>query len=342
MMVVRHEQAVDDIKIRKETRWCIVFFLHVLEANCIMFWEFLVGNLDETQCWTPILTLGNWSLATWKESCPKFETKKKTACQCTGIGYCKQRPVNSAELGCFSIHKGFLYIFLFQDFEPNGLPPQKSCSNRRALGIEGWGTKFSGGKLRAKTGGIGIEYLDLFSWWFCTDSTMAQHYSTTIWGNSVFFFPKLFFQQIQDKMEVTWSLKSDNITISPALVLIIWYFHCGLPWLLSFCLVIVMNVLRWKSQNNCFFWSKYCVNFYLAKFAQLERRKDVQPFFQVEIFQFNNNLEWFFADGNFHVQIWCIRWSTRNLQALKLGDDGWILSDLGAWRVLSANVEMHS
>ena len=198
------------LKARKETGWCIGFFLHVLEANCIMFWEFLVGNLDETQCWTPILTLGNWSLATWKESkhAQNLQQKKIISMH----GYCKQRPVHSVELGCFSIHKGFLYIFLFQDFEPNGLSPKKS-SNRRALGIEGWGTKFSGGKLRAKTGGIGIEYLDLFfRWWFCTDSTMVQHYSTTIWGNINCVFSQAFSSANprQDGSDMNFEIRQRN------------------------------------------------------------------------------------------------------------------------------------
>ena len=140
---------------------------------------------------------------------PKICNKKKIISM---HGYCKQRPVHSVELGCFSIHKGFLYIFLFQDFEPNGLSPKKS-SNRRALGIEGWGTKFSGGKLRAKTGGIGIEYLDLFfRWWFCTDSTMVQHYSTTIWGNINCVFSQAFSSANprQDGSDMNFEIRQRN------------------------------------------------------------------------------------------------------------------------------------
>lgn len=75
---------------------------------------------------------------------------------------------------------------------------QKKSSNRRALGIEGWGTKFSGGKLR--------------TWWFWTDSTMVKHYSTTIWGNINCFFSQTFFpaNPRQDGSDMKFEVRQHN------------------------------------------------------------------------------------------------------------------------------------
>lgn len=160
---------------KRNTLMMYFFFCMCWRQTVLSFesfwWEIWMRHNVEHQ-FSP-LVIG--PLATWKES-KHAQNLKPTKKSISMHGYCKQRPVNSTGTGMFFYTlytKDFCTCFLFQDFEPNGLPPKKWCSNRRALGIEGWGTKFSGGKLR--------------TWWFWTDSTMAQHYSTTIWGNSAFF-----------------------------------------------------------------------------------------------------------------------------------------------------------
>ena len=61
---------------------------------------------------------------------PKIWNQKKNMSM---HGYCKQRPVNSTELGCFSIHKGFLYMFSLP-----GLWAQWTSTTKNPIGARDW------------------------------------------------------------------------------------------------------------------------------------------------------------------------------------------------------------